>query len=97
MAFMGNEFGHPEWIDFPTERNGRSYLHCRRQWHLADDPLLLYHDLGKFDEEMMGLDNLLGFGAYWRTLYAFYNEGDRVLSFDGNGVCVVFNFNSTRV
>jgi len=40
LTFMGNEFGHPEWIDFPREGNGDSFAHCRRQWHLADDPLL---------------------------------------------------------
>ena len=40
LTFMGNEFGHPEWIDFPREGNGESFKHCRRLWHLADDKLL---------------------------------------------------------
>jgi len=43
LNFMGNEFGHPEWIDFPREGNNWSYQHCRRRWDLADDPLLRYH------------------------------------------------------
>ncbi len=43
LNFMGNEFGHPEWIDFPREGNKFSYYYCRRQWHLADDDLLYYH------------------------------------------------------
>ncbi|MBQ9132593.1 MAG: 1,4-alpha-glucan-branching enzyme, partial [Clostridia bacterium] len=55
LNFMGNEFGHPEWIDFPREGNGWSYFYCRRQWHLADDPLLKYGYLQKFDREMIAL------------------------------------------
>lgn len=49
LNFMGNEFGHPEWIDFPREGNSFSYHYCRRQWHLADDPGLKYSFLKKFD------------------------------------------------
>jgi len=56
LNFMGNEFGHPEWIDFPREGNGYSYHYCRRQWHLADDPLLRYAGLNAFDAAMQQLD-----------------------------------------
>lgn len=42
LNFMGNEFGHPEWVDFPREGNGWSHHYCRRQWHLRDDPNLYY-------------------------------------------------------
>ena len=45
LNFMGNEFGHPEWIDFPREGNGNSYQYCRRQWSLVDNPLLRYRFL----------------------------------------------------
>lgn len=55
LNFMGNEFGHPEWIDFPREGNGWSYFYCRRQWHLADDPLLKYGYLQEFDRAMLSL------------------------------------------
>lgn len=55
LAFMGNEFGHPEWIDFPREGNGWSYRYARRQWSLADAPLLRYRFLQAFDREMVGL------------------------------------------
>jgi 1,4-alpha-glucan branching enzyme len=55
LAFMGNEFGHPEWIDFPREGNGWSYKHARRQWSLADDPTLRYSQLGAFDAAMIAL------------------------------------------
>ena len=55
LNFMGNEFGHPEWIDFPREGNGWSYFYCRRQWSLADDPRLKYGDLREFDGAMIRL------------------------------------------
>ena len=50
---MGNEFGHPEWIDFPREGNGWSYKYARRQWNLVDNHELCYHYLGDFDREML--------------------------------------------
>ncbi len=46
---MGNEFGHPEWVDFPREGNGWSYHHARRQWSLRDDPELRFGQLADFD------------------------------------------------
>ena len=56
LTFMGNEFGHPEWVDFPREGNGYSYHYARRQWSLADNPQLRYGGLMQFDQAMMGLD-----------------------------------------
>ena len=53
LNFMGNEFGHPEWIDFPREGNGWSYKYARRQWNLVDNKDLCYHWLGDFDREML--------------------------------------------
>ncbi len=55
LDFMGNEFGHPEWIDFPREGNGWSYAHARRQWSLRDDEGLRYSYLADFDREMLRL------------------------------------------
>ena len=55
LTFMGNEFGHPEWIDFPREGNGWSYHYCRRQWHLADNPELKYEYLQTFDRDAVKL------------------------------------------
>lgn len=60
LNFMGNEFGHPEWVDFPREGNGWSFAHCRRQWRLGDDPLLRFHGLGVFDQALMNLDATCG-------------------------------------
>ena len=53
LTFMGNEFGHPEWIDFPREGNGWSYHYCRRQWSLAYNPDLKYQYLRAFEQEMV--------------------------------------------
>jgi 1,4-alpha-glucan branching enzyme len=55
LNFMGNEFGHPDWIDFPREGNNWSFKHARRQWHLADDAHLKYHLLARFDRDMISL------------------------------------------
>lgn len=52
LNFMGNEFGHPEWIDFPREGNGWSFQYCRRQWSLADNSQLKYQYLSEFDKDM---------------------------------------------
>jgi 1,4-alpha-glucan branching enzyme len=49
---MGNEFGHPEWIDFPREGNGNSYHYCRRQWNLMYDTTLKYCQLAEWDRVM---------------------------------------------
>jgi 1,4-alpha-glucan branching enzyme len=55
LNFMGNEFGHPEWIDFPREGNGFSYQYCRRLWSLRDNPELRFHGLAEFDAAMLRL------------------------------------------
>jgi len=60
LNFMGNEFGHPEWIDFPRAGNGFSYKYARRQWSLADNDALRYRDLQAFDRAMMMLDERFG-------------------------------------
>ncbi len=55
LDFMGNEFGHPDWIDFPREGNNWSFKHANRQWHLADDTHLKHHLLALFDQDMIAL------------------------------------------
>jgi len=55
LNFMGNEFGHPEWLDFPREGNNWSYHYCRRQWSLVDNPALKYEWLAEFDRQLMEL------------------------------------------
>ena len=56
LNFIGNEFGHPEWLDFPREGNNRSYHYARRQWQLVDDHLLRYRFLNEFDAAMHHLE-----------------------------------------
>ncbi|MBR2615064.1 MAG: alpha amylase C-terminal domain-containing protein [Clostridia bacterium] len=88
LNFMGNEFGHPEWIDFPREGNGWSYHYCRRQWSLADDPNLRYGQLLEFDREMIAL--LKEVDRQKATLIhlhednklLFYAKGDRIFLFN---------------
>ena len=92
LNFMGNEFGHPEWIDFPREGNGWSYKYARRQWHLVDDPNLKYRFLGGFDREMIRLARENGlFHAAWPYLLHEHN-GDKVIAFHRAGLLFVFNF-----
>jgi len=56
LNFMGNEFGHPEWVDFPNEKNNESYHYCRRRWDLSEDKNLYYSDLLAFDKAMLALE-----------------------------------------
>ena len=56
LNFIGNEFGHPEWLDFPRTGNNNSYQHARRQFHLADSPHLRYRYLYEFDRAMLSLE-----------------------------------------
>jgi 1,4-alpha-glucan branching enzyme len=92
LNFMGNEFGHPEWIDFPREGNGWSYKYARRQWELVDNPNYLYQGLGKFDADMLKL--ISSEKKYQEvSLYKYWdNSGDQVLAYGRNDLLFVFNF-----
>ena len=92
LNFMGNEFGHPEWIDFPRAENGWSYAHARRQWSLRDDPNLRFMPLADFDEAMVA--SVAGVDGEPVELLA--NEPDKMLAFVRGGLLFVFNFNPTR-
>jgi 1,4-alpha-glucan branching enzyme len=95
LNFMGNEFGHPEWIDFPREGNGNSYSHARRQWSLRDDPGLRFKGLGDFDETMLhALHKSKALKSAPVRLAA--NEPDKVLAFVRGDLLFAFNFNPTQ-
>ena len=96
LNFMGNEFGHPEWIDFPREGNGWSYKYARRQWNLVDNEELCYHYLGDFDKKM--LEVLKSIKAFNKTPVQeiWHNDGDQVLAYSRGDLLFVFNFNPTR-
>jgi 1,4-alpha-glucan branching enzyme len=95
LNFMGNEFGHPEWIDFPREDNGWSYHYARRQWSLRDNPDLRYHFLADFDMAMLDVisEYCNDFSGDPRLLLA--NDGDKVLAFERCGLIFIFNFHPT--
>jgi 1,4-alpha-glucan branching enzyme len=92
LNFMGNEFGHPEWIDFPREGNNWSYKYARRQWSLVKNKDLKYHFLGDFDREMVMLDRngLLLNERYINRLIE--NTHDKVIAFIRGDYLFVFNF-----
>lgn len=96
LNFMGNEFGHPEWIDFPREGNNWSYKYARRQWSLADSDELKYKWLGNFDKEMISLikkHNLLNVPEiYLKT----DNQETQILAYSKGNLLFIFNFNPTE-
>lgn len=95
LNFMGNEFGHPEWIDFPREGNNWSYAYARRQWQLVDNKKLKYYLLNEFDREMITLikkNNTLNFKPYGIT----QNTSDGVVIFKRGELIFAFNFNPTK-
>ncbi len=93
LTFMGNEFGHPEWIDFPREGNQWSYKHARRLWHLAFDPDLRYHWLLDFEKAMIKVFNRQPDCYSWLCTD---NDGDQILAFMRGNQLVVLNFNPTQ-
>ncbi len=95
LNFMGNEFGHPEWIDFPREGNGWSHKYARRQWSLVDNDMLRYEQLDKFDKAMIALFEKIKLKNTWaESLYE--HEEDQVLAFIREDHVFVFNFNPNK-
>lgn len=97
LNFMGNEFGHPEWLDFPREGNNDSYHYARRQYNLIDDNLLRYKYLNKFDEAINKLED----EYKWLSHIQFVsrkNEGDKVIVFErgDKGLLWIFNFHPSK-
>jgi 1,4-alpha-glucan branching enzyme len=95
LNFMGNEFGHPEWIDFPREGNNWSYQHARRQWSLMDNPLLRYHYLSDFDRAMIKTIKDVDLLS---TLFANQincDEINKCLIYERAGLIFLFNFHPT--
>ncbi len=96
LNFMGNEFGHPEWIDFPREGNAWSYQHARRLWSLVDNKKLRYHYLTDFDRDMINLickEKTLDIQWCYKLLD---NRGDQVLAYTRGNLLFVFNFHPTQ-
>ena len=96
LNFMGNEFGHPEWIDFPREGNGWSYKYARRQWNLVDNHDLCYHYLGDFDKDMVKLIRTVKNFQKTPVIEIWHNDGDQVLAFMRKDLIFVFNFSPDK-
>lgn len=96
LNFIGNEFGHPEWVDFPREGNNWSHKYARRQWSLVDNDQLRYKDLAAFDRAMLAVD--ARFGVLTNPYYEQINidDGQKVLVFRRGPLVFVFNFHPNR-
>ena len=92
LNFMGNEFGHPEWIDFPREGNGWSFHYCRRQWSLRDNPKLKYEWLGQFDEDMVHLAKEANLFAQRMGNLRLIDSTRQVIVFYRSGLLFALNF-----
>ena len=96
LNFMGNEFGHPDWIDFPRPGNNWSYNYARRQWHLVDDPLLKYRLLANFDRDMIALAKCFHLLESSAPMLLYENTNDKIIAFRRAGLLFAFNFHPTR-
>jgi 1,4-alpha-glucan branching enzyme len=96
LNFMGNEFGHPEWIDFPREGNDWSYQYARRQWHLADDRDLKYRCLGDFDKAMLRLIRSVPDFQALPLVKVWDKDDDNTLAYMRGDLLFVYNFDPQK-
>lgn len=96
LNFMGNEFGHPEWIDFPREGNGWSYKYARRQWDLVDRQDLQYKFLNAFDNKMVELVSEINNFQALPIEKLWEKDDDQVLAYRRGSLVFVFNFNPSK-
>ncbi|RZF42612.1 hypothetical protein LSTR_LSTR001407 [Laodelphax striatellus] len=96
LNFIGNEFGHPEWLDFPRVGNNDSYHYARRQWNLVDDDLLKYKYLNNFDAAMNHLEEKYGWLHQNPAYVSWKHQEDKVVVFERAGLLFAFNFHPTK-
>ncbi|SNX82025.1 probable branching enzyme (be1) [Melanopsichium pennsylvanicum] len=96
LNFIGNEFGHPEWLDFPREGNGNSFHYARRQFNLVDDHLLRYRYLYAFDAAMNNAEEQHKWLAAPQAYISLKHESDRVVAFERAGLLFIFNWHATN-
>ena len=97
LNFMGNEFGHPEWIDFPRKDNDWSYKHARRQWSLVDDENLKFHFMSDFDKEMLKFvkeNDIMNSEPAWLM---GADEENKTIVFERNNLMFVFNWGTQSI
>jgi 1,4-alpha-glucan branching enzyme len=95
LNFMGNEFGHPEWIDFPREGNNESFHHARRLWSLSQNETLRYSDLQRFDSAMLALDTGYDLLTDPFIEQLLLDESARLLAYRRGPLVFVYNFHAT--
>ncbi|RKP36917.1 glycoside hydrolase superfamily [Dimargaris cristalligena] len=96
LNFEGNEFGHPEWLDFPREGNHDSFHYARRQFNLVEDPLLRYKYLVNWDRAMHHLENRYPWLESEHTWVSTKHEGDKVVAFERGPLLFIINFHPTQ-
>ncbi|XP_060819503.1 1,4-alpha-glucan-branching enzyme [Bombus pascuorum] len=96
LNFMGNEFGHPEWLDFPRAGNADSYHYARRQWNLVDDELLKYKFMNNWDRTINTLEEKYGWLHAGPAYVSWKHEEDKVIVFDRAELIFVFNFHPIK-
>ncbi|CAJ0587268.1 unnamed protein product, partial [Mesorhabditis spiculigera] len=96
LNFIGNEFGHPEWLDFPRVGNNESFHYARRQFNLVDDDLLRYKFLNNFDREMNRVEEESGFLHKGPAYVSWKHQGDKVVVFERGGLVFIINFHGQK-
>ncbi|EJD53798.1 glycoside hydrolase [Auricularia subglabra TFB-10046 SS5] len=96
LNFEGNEFGHPEWLDFPREGNNNSFHYARRQWNVVDDDLLRYKYLNEFDAAMQHTEDKYHWLASPPAYVSLKHEVDKVIVFERAGLLFIFNFHPSQ-
>ena len=96
LNFMGNEFGHPEWIDFPREGNNWSFHYCRRQWSLKNNEQLKYGWLNDFDHDMLAVTKASKIFSQRMANLQLMKAPEQMLCFARTDLFFVFNFHSTN-
>ncbi|HSF53168.1 MAG TPA: alpha amylase C-terminal domain-containing protein [Algoriphagus sp.] len=96
LNFIGNEFGHPEWVDFPRLGNDWSYQYARRQWSLVDDPLLRYQQLDKWDKVMIQLAKDYNLLASPPGVQLYLDPDKKIIAFERGRLIFVFSFHPTE-
>lgn len=96
LNFEGNEFGHPEWLDFPRAGNNNSFWYARRQFNLTQDDLLRYKFLNEFDSKMQWLEEKYGWLHSPQAYISLKNESDKVVVYERAGLVFVYNFHPSE-
>lgn len=96
LNFEGNEFGHPEWLDFPRAGNDSSFHYCRRQWNLVDDDLLRYKLLNNFDRAVHRLEQQFGWLSSPQAYVSLKHETDKLIVYGRAGLVFIFNFHNSN-